>query len=333
MNIENTLLAGDVGGTKTLLALFSVQNGIPVEISSHRYVSRDFKSLEHIIRDFLKDRESLPAAAAFGIPGPVINGVVKSTNLPWIINEKLLSEKTSIPKLKLVNDLVATAYSIQSLSSDELVNIKQGNTDLKAQRYIVLAPGTGLGQSFLLNQNGQTIVIPSEGGHTSFAPTNEIEVKMYLYLFKKYGHVSYERIISGNGLPNIFDFLVENRKGKAVDETLERMKDEDRAVVISEMALEKKDKVCEQALDLFASVLGTHAGNLALSFLADGGVYLAGGIPHKIIPKLIDGSFIKSFLNKGRMKSIVESIPINVITNNRAALKGAAKIAFELIPI
>jgi glucokinase len=330
MNIENTILAGDVGGTKTLIALFQEMNGLPVEIRKHEYVSRNFSCLENTIHDFLKGTEGIPMAAAFGIPGPVSNGIVKSTNLPWVIDEKILIEKTGIPRIKLMNDLVATANSLPILASDEIINIKTGNPPENPERYVVLAPGTGLGQSFLIHHDGKTIVIPSEGGHADFAPTNEIEAELYQYLLKKYGHVSFERIISGSGLPNIFDFLVEIRKEIPEKETIEKMKTNDRAAVISEMALSRKDEVCKDALDIFISILGTHAGNLALTFLADGGVYLAGGIPFKILPKLRDGIFTKSFLNKGRMKSVLYPIPVNVITNNQAALKGAAKVAFEI---
>ena len=161
----------------------------------------------------------------------------------------------------------------------------------------------------------------------NFAPTSEIETRLYTYLQGKFKRVSYERIISGSGLPNVFDFFVEVEKMEPQPETLKKMKNEDRAKVISEMALDKKDEVCEKTLDLFVSILGSHAGNLALTFLADGGVYLAGGVPFKILPKIKDGTFEKSFLNKGRLSSVLEGIPINLITNNLAAIKGAAHVA------
>ena len=328
MKVKDHILAVDVGGTKTIMTLFDEVNCELTEIRTKKYPSGNFGCLEDIITEFLGD-DTTPYSASFGIPGPVENGVVKSTNLPWTITEEGLSKKTGIPTIKLMNDLVATAYSIPSLTQDELINIKKGTKKEHPERYVVLAPGTGLGQSFLIHKDGHSIVIPSEGGHVSFAPNTEVETELYLYLRKKFGHVSYERIISGTGLPNVYDFFVEVKKMEPKQETVEKMKNEDRAKVITEMALEKKDPVCEETLDLFVSVLGAYAGDLALSFLAYGGVYLGGGIPYKILPKLKEDIFINSFKAKGRMKNIVEQIPINVITNNLAALKGAAYVAQE----
>jgi len=330
MNLEQTVLAGDVGGTKTLLALFRNDEGKPVEIKSKIYQRGKYNCLEEIIIDFLKNFEGTPPVACLGIAGPVNNGVVKSTNLPWITDEKVLSKKTGIRRVKIINDLVATANSVPHLSSNEITNIKPGAVSKMPERYVVLAPGTGLGQSFSIQKRNEIINIPSEGGHVDFAPTNETEAELYLYLFKKFGHVSYERIISGIGLPNIFDYLVEIKKMKPETETLEKMKNNDKAPIISEEALSGKDKVCEEALNLFVSILGSHAGNLALTFLANGGVYLAGGIPFKILSKLKEGIFTKSFLNKGRLRNILEPIPIHLITNNRAALKGAAYFSFQI---
>lgn len=330
MKVDDLILAADVGGTKTLMCLFDENNGKPREVRTSKYVSCDFDSLHAIIKEFLKDYDGVPMAAVFGIPGPVEDGMVKSTNLPWVIKEKLLSEKTGIPHIRLVNDLAATAYSIPSLTSEELIIIKEGKTVKNPERYVVLAPGTGLGQSFLICSQGKKIVIPSEGGHADFAPTTEIELELFGFLLQKFGHVSYERVISGIGFPNIFDFLVEVKNEKPEKETLEKMKTEDRAVVITEMGLDGKDRVCEKALDMFVSLLGTHAGNLALAFLPDGGIYLAGGIPFKILPKIREQGFMNSFLRKGRMKDTVDHIPIKLITNNQAAIKGAALMAYEI---
>jgi glucokinase len=329
MKDDELILAVDVGGTKTIMTLFHENNCDLVEIETERFPSGDFDSLEDIIKEFLKAYDQTPKSASFGIPGPVENGVVKSTNLPWLIKEKDLSKTTGIPTIHLMNDLVATAYSVPLLTGDELVNIKKGTKKEHPERYVVIAPGTGLGQSFLIHSEGSTVVIPSEGGHASFAPTSEIETELFLYLLKKFGHVSYERIISGSGLPNIYEFFVESKKMKPKKETIEKMENEDPAKVITEMALRKEDPVCGKTLDLFVSVLGAHAGDLALSFLAYGGVYLGGGIPHKILPKLKEALFVRSFEDKGRMKDVVEQIPINVITNNLAALKGAAFVAQE----
>ncbi len=324
------ILAGDIGGTKTLLALFKVNDNDLREVKSKRYVSKNFNSLISILNDFLKNEKDVPRCAAFGIPGPVVNRRAKSTNLPWIVEEENLIEKSKIPKVKIVNDLAATAYAIPFLKPEELITIKKGSAEHFSERYAVVAPGTGLGQAFMLCEGNKRIVIPSEGGHSDFAPSNKIETELFLYLKKKYDHVSYERIISGSGMPNIFDFLIEIHHLKPTEITLEKMKTEDKAKVISDMALKKRDEVCEKALDIFVSVLGAYAGNFVLTTMATGGIYLGGGIPIKILPKLKDGTFVKSFSNKGRLNKLVGATPIFLINNNKAALTGAARIAFEI---
>lgn len=209
--------------------------------------------------------------------------------------------------------------------------IKESINKERSERFVVVAPGTGLGQAFLVCEENKKIVLASEGGHTDFAPTNEVETELFLYLLKKFGRVSYERIISGSGLPNIFDFLVESNFAIPENETTERLKNEDKAAVISEMALRGEDRVCEKALEIFISVLGAHSGNLVINLLATGGVYLAGGIPHKILPKLQTKSFTESFINKGRLKMLTEVTPVYVLNHNNAAHNGAARIAESLI--
>lgn len=330
MDTEKLILAADVGGTKTLMCLFDGNDGDPREIRTKKYTTCDYGHLSEILDDFLQECDGLPKAGVFGIPGPVQDGKVESTNLPWSLDERELSKKSGIPKIELLNDLAATAYAIPHLKSEEVVSIRKGTKVKNPERFIVLAPGTGLGQAFLIKNNDQVIIIPSEGGHADFAPTSETEADLYRYLLKEFGHVSFERVISGQGLPNIFDFLREVKKMNPNEETLERMKNEDKGIVISEMALGKKDNVCEKALDIFTAVLGGHAGNLALTFMADGGIYLAGGIPHKILDKIKDGTFEKNYLRKGRLKDVVEEIPVNLITNNRAAIQGAALKACEI---
>ena len=201
------ILAGDIGGTKTLLALFELENNKLIKKKFKRYASKKYKTFDTVMSDFLKDEKTLPRSAAFGIPGPVVNGKVKSTNLPWVIDEHLQSKKTGIPKIKVVNDLAATAFAIPFLKDDELIEIKKGAADRDSERFAVIAPGTGLGEAFLLCEEDKKIVIPSEGGHTDFAPTNKLETELLLYLKEKFNRVSYERIISGSGMPNIFEFL------------------------------------------------------------------------------------------------------------------------------
>ncbi len=325
------ILAGDIGGTKTLLVLYECSGSNLFELKSKRYESKEYSNLELIVNDFLSSQQIVPQAAAFGIPGPVENGKVKSTNLPWLVDEKILSKHTGIPKLKIVNDLAATAFDIPYLKQDEIILIKYGGKEKRSERFVVVAPGTGLGQAFLVCEGNKKIVLASEGGHADFAPTSEIEKELYVYLSKKFNRVSYERIISGSGLPNVFDFLVESGFDNPVEETLERFKTEDKAAVISDQALKSKDKVCEKALDIFVEVLAAHCGNLVLTLLATGGVYLAGGIPHKILPKLQSKIFAESFNNKGRLSEIVKATPVFVLNHNNAALNGAAKMTLELL--
>jgi len=232
-----------------------------------------------------------------------------------------------VPRIVLRNDLEAAAHAIPDLAEDDFDTLFKGEKSAKPERYVVIAPGTGLGQAFLFNDSGKYTVIASEGGHAGFTPANDLEAQLFQFLHKKFGHVSNERIISGSGLPNIFDFLTADQQQKAQEETLEKMKTMDRAVVISEMGISQKDPVCSMAMDIFVSVLGSHARNQALTFIPDGGIYLGGGIPHKIFEKLNDGSFEKAFLNAGRMEDLMKSIPVFVINNNRTALNGAVSFA------
>lgn len=324
------ILAGDIGGTKTLLALFDIVNdGIALK-TKEIFESRNFNTFEEIISKFAGSNNNIEAAV-LGVPGPVLNGEVTLTNLKWKLSETKISDEFNIGKVKLINDLGATAYSIPYLNEEELIQINKGSKKTAVKRFAVLAPGTGLGEAFLICEGDEKIIYSSEGGHTDFAPTNDIEVELLKYLLKKHKRVSYERIISGSGLANIFDFLVENGYGIPNVETLERFKDEDKSHVISEMALNGKDKLCCDSLEIFASVLGAHAGNLVLTNLTTGGVYLGGGIPHKIKSVLLSEIFLASFKNKGRLSSLLEATPVYIINNNEAALKGASLYAKSLI--
>lgn len=331
MNSNKIILAGDIGGTKTLLALYEFSGKHLIELKLKKYSSKEYQNLESIVKDFLDSQQINPSSAAFGIPGPVENGIAKSTNLPWVVEEKLLSERLSIPKVKIVNDLAATAFEIPYLKVDEIIEVKPVKANNRNQRFVIVAPGTGLGQAFLLCEGNKKVVIDSEGGHVDFAPTNQLEEELYIYLSKKFERVSYERIVSGNGLINVFDFLVDSNFAKPEAETLKRMITEDKAAVITYQALNNGDKVCEKVLDIFVEVLGAHCGNLVITLLATGGVYLAGGIPHKILPRLQTKIFAESFNNKGRLSEIVKATPVFVLNHNNAALSGASKIALELL--
>lgn len=324
------ILAGDIGGTKTLLALYEIVNDDIFLRTKEKFESRNFNSFEDILSKFAGSNSHIDAAV-LGVPGPVLNGEVKLTNLKWKLSETKISDEFNIGKVKLINDLGATAYSIPYLNEKELIQINKGSTKTAVERFAVLAPGTGLGEAFLICEGNEKMILSSEGGHTDFAPKNDLEIELLKYLLKKHKRVSYERIISGSGLANIFDFLVEYGYGVPNEETLERFKDDDKSQVISEMALSGKDKLCCDSLEIFASILGSHAGNLVLTNLTTGGVYLGGGIPHKIKSVLLSEIFLASFKNKGRLSSLLEATPVYIINNNEAALKGASLYAKSLI--
>lgn len=325
-----SIIAGDVGGTKTRLALYSDNTGKLERGDFEQFESAKFKSLEDIIDGFLKRHNASPKKACFGIPGPVINGTVKVTNLPWSLSETEISNKLAIPKVKLVNDLVATAAAIPYFSDADRVVLHQGKKVDGDCVSVVIAPGTGMGQAILVSQNGKHSTLASEGGHANFAPTNKLEFELFNYLEKKYGHVSVERVLCGPGLVNIYDFLRDTGFASEPPELKERMSKEVPAAVITTSAQEGKYELCVKALDMFVQMLGAHASNVMITVLATGGVYLGGGVPPRILKKLTDGSIVAPYIAKGKMKAQVESTPLYVIKDDHAALTGAAHIADQL---
>ena len=331
------ILAGDVGATKTELTLYDKVNsaGKLKKIISEKYLSNDYKNIEEIIFLFMKDKIDKTVkidSACIGIPGPVDNGRAKLTNLNWEINEKYLSEKLKINKFRLVNDLEAIATAVINLSENdenEIEVIYKGKDSDKKSNKVIIAPGTGLGQAALIYSESKYNVVATEGGHVDFAPGNETEIDLYKYLEKKYGHVSYERVISGMGIVNIFDFLKSINKFEIESELLNRILTEDAAAVISEYGLYKESKICEEVMNIFVAVLGSQAGNMVLNFKAFGGVYLAGGIPFKIKEKLKEKIFIDMFLNKGRLSYLLKSTPVYLIKNQSIGTYGAGLIAAD----
>jgi glucokinase len=327
-NKARVILAGDIGGTKTRLGLFSISGESLRSLSEQTFPSKDYDSVETIIRTFLKGREKV-SIACLGVAGPIVEGIAIATNLPWTIAEKTIEQSLHIKKTVLINDLVANAYGIGVLKGKdfEVLNIgkkQRGNA-------AVLSAGTGLGAAVLFWDGMRYLPSPSEGGHVEFGPRNRLELELLQYLFDLYGHVSYERILSGAGLFNIYQFLRgSGRFGAEPDWLSDKMKREDPAASIAETAVLKKDKCCEETLDLFVSIYGAAAGNLALQVMAVSGVYIGGGIAPKIIGKLKNGTFVNAFRNKGRLSSIVERIPVRVIMNDRAAVLGAAAYAADL---
>jgi glucokinase len=332
------LLAGDIGGTKTRLAIFSSKADLRKPLQEAVFPSGYYPSLDALVREFLSQSSFPPGqtltCASFGVAGPVIGGQAKTTNLPWIIDEKQLQESLHIPTVRLLNDLVAIAHFVPLLEPLDLYTLNAGEPQPNGT-LAVIAPGTGLGEAFLSWDTNHYDTHPSEGGHTDFAPINQLELDMLHYLFTRYEHVSYEHVCSGIGLPNIYGFL--KASGRALEPawlTEKLAASVDPTPVIVESALnaqkEKSCMICIQTLQMFVSILGAEAGNLALKVMATGGVYIAGGIPPRILPFLEDANFIRGFRNKGRLADILKSIPVHVVINPRLPLLGAAAYGFDL---
>jgi glucokinase len=323
------ILAGDIGGTKTRLGLFHISKTDIRLLTSTTYPSKAYRGLEFIIGEFIQGQEQI-AAASFGVAGPVVNGIAIATNLSWKISETSLIKLLRIKKIALINDLVANAYGIDIMTRKDftVLNERRRAVGNKA----LLSAGTGLGAAFMFWDGRHYVPSPSEGGHVEFGPRNTMELSLLRYLHERYGHVSYERALSGAGLFNIYQFLRDSCKfGKEPGWLVSRLAKEDPAAVIAESARRKVSRLCAESLDLFVSIYGAAAGNLALQVLATGGIYIGGGIAPRIVWKLMDGTFMKAFKDKGRLSSIVKSIPVRVIMNDRAALHGAAAHAANML--
>jgi len=323
------ILAGDIGGTKTRLGLFTVTKERFHLLFEKTFLSENYRGLENILREFLSEQKEIDVAC-FGVAAPVIGRIIRLTNLPWVIDTQLLQKELSIRKVETINDLVANAYGISVLkkSDFEVINIGQ----IRKGNAALLSAGTGLGEAILFWNGKQHLPSPSEGGHADFAPRNHLEIELLRYLLDRFGHVSYERVLSGTGLFYIYQFLKDSKKFGHEPEWLSKeMKQRNPAAIISEMARQKKNRLCTMTLDIFTSIYGAAAGSLALHVLAVGGVYIGGGIAPKIIWKLKDGTFMKAFKDKGRYSALLSQIPVKVIMNERAALLGAAFRAKNLL--
>ena len=320
------ILAGDIGGTHARLAYFQPQNGHLQLVSERVFPSREHKEFGEIVTRFVDDSGTHPEAACFGIAGPVRNGRVETSNLPWIIEQSRLAKQIHLPATLLINDLEASAWGIGALTSADLVALNQVS-GAPVGNQAVIAPGTGLGEAGLFWDGVRHHVFACEGGHTDFAPQDELQIELLRFLKARFGHVSYERILSGPGLVNGYEFLRDEQKGKESPELAAAMKQGDAAAAISRAAMAGTDPLAEQALDLWIRVYGAEAANLALKAMSTGGLFLAGGISPKILPKLQGPLFMQAFLDKGRMRPLVESMPVHVVTNDKAGLMGAARCA------
>jgi glucokinase len=320
------VLAGDIGGTKTNLGLFLKGKERPVPKVIETFSSQNAPDLEHIIQQFFEIHPVPVTHACFGVAGPVVNGKSKTTNLPWSISEYRIKKEFNFHHVKLVNDLTATAMAIPLLKKDEFFPLNQAGS-IKDQNLALIAPGTGLGKAMLIYQNGRYLPVSSEGGHADFAPNNEAEMQLWRYLHQHYGHVSIEKVVSGSGLVNIYNWLKDSGRFNVPEWLEQKRKEMDPAKVITEAALARKDPGCVEALNIFVSIFGAVAGNLALTGITTGGVYLGGGIPPKILSKLKEDIFMEAFTNKGRFKGFLEKISVKVVLNDKAALIGAAYCA------
>jgi glucokinase len=328
---KTIVLAGDVGGTKTTLGLFFNDDGRPALKAMETFSSPDAPDLEYIIREFLHIRSASVNRACFGVPGPVIDGKSKTTNLPWDVSQDRIKKQFSFQHVRIINDLTATAMAVPILKTNEFFPLNQA-TSKKGRQIGLVAPGTGLGTAMLTCHEDRYIAISSEGGHSDFAPNNEPEAELWQYLHRRYGHVSSERVVSGTGLVNIYEWLKNSGRIDEPEGFSQKLKESDPAMFIAEAALSKRDPGCVEALNMFASIFGAVAGNFALFGLTTGGIFLGGGISPKILPKLKEDIFMKAFVNKGRFKDFLEKIPVKVILNDKAGLIGAAYCA-TLLPL
>ena len=325
------LLAGDIGGTKTVLALISEGKGARQPIHEARYPSDDYPSLEAIISEFLTVTKATVTRASFGVAGPVVEGRAQITNLPWLIDTAVICQQFDIPAVRLLNDLEAIATAVPHLEASDLVTLNEGVR--KPQGAIgIVAPGTGLGEAFLVWNGRSYEAHPSEGGHTAFGPTNDEQMALLTYLRQHFHHVSYERVCSGVGIPNIYAYCRDNGRYHEPQWLRSEIEaTEDPTPVIVNAAVKRQVDICTATLDLFMEVLGDEAGNMALTVLATGGIYLGGGIPPRILPQLKASNFLQAFQNKGRFSPMMAQVPIYVITNSQAGLYGAIYAGMEVM--
>lgn len=328
------VLAGDIGGTKTLLQLSQPIHGGFEVIYEKRYASADYAEFLPLALDFVNDafvETGVRAeAACFGIAGPVSGRTAVTTNLPWKLNADELQQVLGITRVRLINDFQSVGYGITALKKDDLLTLQEGHAVPRGTQ-VIIGAGTGLGQGFLVWQDDHYEVVPSEGGHTSLAPTNELQIELLRYLKNRYHWATWERAVSGRGLVNIFEFLVETQGVTLSSNILQALKQDDHAAVISRFALSGEDAVAKRALDIFTQLYGAQAGNLALLGLATGGVFIAGGVAPKIINKLTDGDFMQAFLDKEEhMQGLLMNMPVKVIMNANVGLLGSAVAATRL---
>jgi glucokinase len=320
------ILAGDIGGTSSRLACFEVQDGRLSLVTERIYPSRNYKGLDEIAMSFAAAQSGKIHCACFGIAGPVRNGRVVTPNLAWVVDSQVLARELNLPTVRLLNDLEANAHGIAALEPQDLVTLNPGAPDAQGNA-AVISVGTGLGEAGLFWDGKAHHPFACEGGHVDFAPRTDLETELLSYLRSKFEHVSWERVLSGPGLYTLYQFLRETGRGEEPAALTQELQTEDPSAVISKAGLEGRHELCVKALDLFVSFYGAEAGNLALKLMATGGVYIGGGVAPRILPKLQGPAFMAAFTAKGRMRPLMEAMPVRVILKDSTALLGAARCA------
>jgi glucokinase len=322
------ILAGDVGGTNTRLAYFETQGGRLKPVIEEVFPSRQQRGLEDIVAKFRAAHRLPIQGAAFGVAGPVRGGQCEAPNLAWVVDSRRLAQELGLEVVQLLNDLEANAHGIAALEPTDFFLLNEGQPE-PGSNAALISPGTGLGEAGLLWREGRHVPFPSEGGHADFAPRNKIELELLEHLLGQFGHVSYERVISGPGLYNIYRFLRDTGRGEEPPWLTAEfsLAGADPPAVVTRAALQAASDLCVSALDLFISILGAEAGNMALRVMATGGVFLGGGIPPRIVDRLKGPAFLEAFADKGRMSVLLRKIPVHVILNDKTALLGAARVA------
>ncbi|MEO8189686.1 MAG: glucokinase [Acidobacteriota bacterium] len=322
------VLAGDIGGTKTAVAIVEIgARNLSLE-RSRKYPSGRYGSLEEILRDFLKSERSVPRVAGFGVAGPVVDGRAQITKLPWIIQESELARALRIPRVRLTNDFVAAALGIPYLTRRQ-ISVAAAGDEEKGGAMALIGAGTGLGQAALWRAGGRIEALPSQGGHSDFAPRTPREDRLVVFVRRKFGRVSRDRLLCGEGLGHIYDFLKSEGAAPEAPAIARAFETEDRAAVIGREGLSGADRLCAEALATFVSIYGSEAGNLALQYRSTGGLYVGGGIAPKILPALLGGSFVEAFRSKPPMEELLARIPIRIVREPRLGLFGAAAVAYR----
>ncbi len=324
------ILAGDVGGTKVHLALYDFTQGSLRHVQDQKFPAQEYDGLEAIVHKFLSQcPEGDISAACIGVPGPVRQGHLKLTNLPWTLDSEKLSSALKIPHLFLINDLEANGYGVAELKPDQIFTLNTGDRGAVGNRALVSA-GTGLGEGVMIWDGHRHVPMASEGGHCDFAARTPLEIELLQYLMDRLdGRISFERVVSGMGIQNIYKFLRDEKKMPESAELKERLENEDPNAVIGELGDSGKDELCARTLEMFVSAYGAEAGNMALKVLAVGGMYIGGGIAPKILKTLRSGAFMEAYKDKGRLSELLVKTPVRVILESRCALMGAAAYAEE----